>query len=96
MALADAARTVMSTGDASVVRPEGFWERGRGWNEGLVAPELGSLSNSGIGAIFVEGSERGKSPPKKQAGVGSGSKSLTSVLIFHADVQSENVFGIFF
>lgn len=34
---------------------------------------------------------------KKQADVGSGSKKrLTSVLIFHADVRSENVLGDFF
>lgn len=78
-------RTVISIGDARLCAI-GVENEGRSWNEGLVAPELGSLSNSWIGT-FVEGSEREKK--RDQAGVGSGRKSLTSVLIFHADLQSE-------
>ena len=65
-------RTVIPTGDAESCAC-------RGWDRGRVAPELGSLSNSGAGTIFVEGSERKKTHKR---GVGSASKSLTSVLIF--------------
>lgn len=59
------ARTVISIGDARLCAYRGC-ERGRGWNEGAVAPELGSLSNSGTGTVFVEGSERRKKKQKKQ------------------------------
>lgn len=54
---------------------------------GLVAPDSGSLSNSGAG-----GWVGGWWPGEK-----SGSeRSLTSELIFHADARSEVVFWVFF
>lgn len=47
-------RTVMSTGAARCAPTRGE-NGGLCWNEGLVAPELGSLSNSGIGTTLADG-----------------------------------------
>lgn len=81
MAFADSAvRTVIS--------PVRLWgSRARGVGGGLVAPELGSLSNSGT--RFVKG--------KKCQSLGV-KKSLTSVLILHAHLHTEVSwkFSVFF
>lgn len=91
MALADApstVRTVMSRGDALLrVRSS---EVANGDAAGMT--ELGSLSNPSTGTVWTRERER----EWKHASAGSGSKRLTSVLVCHADLQSERVWSCSF